>query len=87
MVGQVLLSNVMFALTTATINDWNAVSFGEATHPTTETASQTHQMRVVQLFIRTMHQPPPPLPKATRRVAQGVVSVQDDTVHTVIAAL
>jgi hypothetical protein len=44
--GEVFLGNVMLALTTATIDDRDPVSFGEAAYSTTEAASHTHQMRV-----------------------------------------
>src|SRR5262245_57409477 len=74
-VGQVILSNVMLALTPATINDWNLVSFGESTYSTAEPTGHPHQMGVVQLLIRAVHQASPPLTEATSRVAQRVVGV------------
>jgi hypothetical protein len=46
-VSQVILRNGMLALTPATIDDWNLVSFGEATDSTTEPPSHPHQMREV----------------------------------------
>jgi hypothetical protein len=47
MPGQILFSHVMLALATPTINNWNPVSFGEATNSTAEPPGHSHQMRVV----------------------------------------
>ena len=44
-------------------------------------------MRIVQLLIRAVHQASPPLTKATSRVAQRVVGVQNDPIDTVIIPL
>jgi hypothetical protein len=87
MAGQVLLGNVMLALTPTTIYDGNLVSFGEATDSTAEPTGHPHQMGVVQLLVGAVHQTPPPLTEATSRVAQRVVGVQNDSIDTVKAPL
>jgi hypothetical protein len=67
---QVLLTHLVLVLSSAAVNDRDVVSFGETAHPTTEATGHAHQMGVVQLFVGPVHQAPPPVPKATSRVAQ-----------------
>src|SRR6266508_3040883 len=76
----------MFAFFTAAVDDRYFMSFSIAADPTAEPSSHSHQVRVVQFLFRSVVQPPPPGPKAARRVAQSKVSVQNDTVHAFVAA-
>src|SRR5437870_4545208 len=82
-----LFGDFMFAFFTAAVDDRYFMSFSIATDPTAESSSHSHQVRVVQFFFRSVVQPPPPRPKAARRVAQSKVGVQNDTVHAVVAAI
>ena len=84
--GQVLLGELMLALTTLAVDDRDLVGIGPSPHPTSEPAGHPHQMRVVQLLITTAMQPPPPHPKPTRVMTQREVGIKHDAIHAVITA-
>src|SRR6266536_1365210 len=84
--GQVLLTDLVLVLSPAAVYDWDLVSFGKTAYTATKATGHAHQMGVVQLVVRP-HQPTPPVPKTASRVAQRVVSVQDDPIDTVITPL
>ena len=68
MLGEIVLGEVMLALPAAAVDNRDVVRLGEATHPTTEPTSQTHEVRVVELLLGATHQRPPPQPKAASRI-------------------
>ena len=61
--GQVLLTYFVLVLSSAAVDDRDVASFGQAADSTTEATGHTHQMGVVQLLVRAIHQAPPPGPK------------------------
>src|SRR6266540_5069831 len=82
--GKIVFGQVVLALSASAVDNWNSVSLGEAAHSTTEATGHAHEMSVVQLLVGAAHQPPPPLPKATGRVADPVVRIQDNPVDAVV---
>src|SRR5437870_5610916 len=58
--GQVLLADLVLVLSSAAVNDQDAVSFSEAADATTEATGHAHQMGVIQLLVGAIHQAPPP---------------------------
>jgi hypothetical protein len=84
--GQVLLSELVFALATLAVDDRDPVSRGRRTQPAGEPPGHPHQMRVVQLLIGVTMQPPPPHPKPARVMTQREVGIEHDAIHAVIAA-
>ncbi len=85
--GEIVFGQVVLALSTSAVDDRNSVRLGEPTHSTTEATGHAHEMGVVQLFVRAIHQPPPPLSEAASRVAEPVVRIQDDSVDAVVAPI
>ena len=81
---EIVFGEVVFALSASAVDNWNSVSLGEPAHSTTEATGHAHEMGVVQLLVRSIHQPPPPLSEAAGRVAKPVVRVQDDPINTVV---
>ncbi len=86
MCGEVLLSNLVLALSASAVDDRNPVRLGGATHPPTETTGHTHQVGIVEFLFRA-HESSPPLAEATARIAQPEVPVQDDAINAVIASV
>jgi hypothetical protein len=86
MLGQILLGDPMLAITRAAIDHRDPVRLRGRAHATGEPAGEAHQMGVVQLLVAVAVPTPPPHPEAARRMPHGVVRVQDDPVHAVIAA-
>jgi hypothetical protein len=64
-------------------DDRDVMCLGEPTYAAAKPTSQTHEVRVVELLLRTTHQRPPPQPKAASRIAHRVVAVQDDLINAV----
>jgi hypothetical protein len=81
---QVVLGELMLALTTLAVDHRDLVGMSPEPHPTSEPTGHPHQMRVVQLLITTAMPPPPPHPKPTRVMPQRKVGVKHNTIHTVI---
>src|SRR6266545_2465192 len=82
--GEIVLGDVMLAVSATAVNDWDVVRLGEASHAAAKATSQTHEVRVVKLFIGATHQRPPPHAKPAGGVAQRVVGVQDDPIDAVV---
>ena len=82
-VGEVLLRDQVLTLTPPAVDHRDVVGCGGRPHPPGEPARHPHQVRVVQLRVVAV-QAPPPDPEPARTVAQRVVGVQDDPVHTVV---
>ncbi len=84
MVGQVLPGYLVLALIPAAVHHRDLVRLSESTHPTAEPAGQAHQVGVVQIVIRPT-QASPPAAETACVVAEHVVAVEHDAVHTVVA--
>ena len=84
--GQVLLGDLMLALTGLAIDHGNAVCLRGGPQAAGEPAREPHQVRVIQPLIAVAVPPPPPRPEAARRVPHRVIRVEDDPVHAVIVA-
>jgi hypothetical protein len=63
----------------------NASGCGEGPNPSSETAGRAHQVGVIQSHVAALQQPPPSA--ASRVLSQRKVSVENDTVHTVVLTL
>src|SRR5713226_7855664 len=84
--GEIVLGDVMLALPAAAVDDGDVVRLGEPSNAAAKAASQTHEVRVVELVLGAAHQSPPPQPKPAGRVAQRVVGVQNNAIDTVVSA-
>ena len=84
--GQVLLGDLVLAFPALAVDHRDAVRTGRGADPAGEPPGHPHQVRVVQLLVVTM-QAPPPGPEPARVVAQRVVGVEHDPIHTVVAAV
>src|SRR5215813_1567697 len=63
---QMLLGDLMLLLIRSAINNGNSLNLRVSADATAKTSSHPHEMRVVQLFLRTIVQPSPPGPKTAR---------------------
>src|SRR5438132_5794883 len=85
--GEIVLGDVMLALAAAAVDERDVVCLGEAAYAATEASGQTHEVRVVEVLVGTIHQATPPVAEAGSRVTQRVVGVQDHAIDTVIGAV
>ena len=76
----------MLALPALAVENRDPVRLGRRAQPTGKPPSHPHQVRVVQLLLTVLVQPPPPHPKPARVMPQRKVRVHDDAIHAVIAA-
>src|SRR3984893_2455736 len=83
--GQIIVGDVMLTLPCHTLDDRNVVRLGVASHASTEPAGQPHQVSVVQRVVRSGERPPPHAETA-RTMPHPEVRVQNDAVHTIVAA-
>ena len=83
MLGEILPRQFVLPGSRRAEHDGNASAFGESANPATETTSHAHQVSVVQGLVAAVQQPPPSA-KPSRLLPQREVSVENDTVHTVI---
>ena len=84
---QMCFGDFVLSFFAVAIDDGHAVRSRPATHPAAEAPRHPHQVCIVQFVIGTVVQPSPPGTKATRRVSQPKVAIQNDTIDTVVAAI
>ncbi len=84
--GQVLLGDPVLALPGLAVDDRNPVGGAPRLDPAGEPASHPHEVRVIELVIAAVVQPPPPAPEPARPAAERKVRLQDNPVHAVVAA-
>jgi len=82
--SQVLSGNIMFALPHPAVDDRNIVRLGIAPNATTETAGHPHQVGVIQGFIRPGQRPPPGA-ESSGSVPHAEISIENDSVYTIVA--
>jgi hypothetical protein len=75
----------MLAIPWGTVLDGNMIVFRPGPEPTAEPARDAHQVSVIQVFIGTV-QSSPPAAHASTVDAHREIRIQDDAIHTVIAA-
>jgi hypothetical protein len=85
--GQILLRNLVFPLSSSTVDHGNTSGPGESTQSTTEASGQAHKMGIIQILLRTVLELPPSKPKTTRGGTERVISVQHDAIYTNASAL
>src|SRR4051795_2885110 len=77
----------MLSLFCVALNDGNAVRFCVTVHTAAEPPGHAHQVVVVQFVIGTVMESAPPRAEPTSRIAQRAVSIQNDAIHAVVAAV
>jgi hypothetical protein len=80
--GEVFLSDPVLALPGLAVDHRNSI--GRA--PRLDPPGEPHQVRVVQLIIAAVVQPPPPAPEPARPAPEREVGLQHDPVDAVVAA-
>src|SRR5271157_2647800 len=76
----------MLALPRRAIDDRNAVRLGVASRAPAEPAGQTHQMGVIQGFVRS-RQRSPPHAETARTMPRPEIAIQNDAIHAIVAAV
>ena len=84
--GDILLGNVVLAITGLAINQWNLVFLGIGTDATAEATGKAHQVGVVKILIAT-GQPAPPGAEAAAGLSQDKVCVDTDAIDAIICAV
>ena len=83
--GQIFLCEVVFPFPRAAVDDRNSMRLGVGAKAPTEATRHPHQMRVVQRVVGSGQGPPPDM-KASGRMAHTEVGIQNDPIHTIVAA-
>ena len=81
-----LLGDLVLALPGPAVDHRDAIGLAPRLDAAGEPARHPHQVRIVQVVVRTVVPAPPPRPEPTRVMAQREEGVQHDPVHAVIAA-
>jgi len=84
--GEVFLSDPVLALPGLAVDHRNPIGRAPRLDPAGEPPGHPHQVRVVQLVIAAVVQPPPPAPEPARPAPEREVGLQHDPVHAVVAA-
>src|SRR5208282_628903 len=82
--GQVLLGDVVLSFATVAVDHWYVILVGPGAKASTEAPRHAHEMRIIEILVRAIEQPPPRA-KPTRRLSEEKVSVQDDTINAVVS--
>lgn len=85
--GKVLLGQFMFAFSTLTVENRDAMGACISTKPPAEATRHAHQMRVIQMLIGSIMQASPPGAKSCRGLSQPEVGVEHNPIHTVIGSI
>jgi hypothetical protein len=81
-----LLGDLVLALPGPAVDHRDAIGLAPRLDAAREPARHPHQVRIVQVVVRTVVPAPPPGPEPARVMAQREEGVQHDPVHAVIAA-
>ena len=84
--GNMLLGNLVLTFTALTVNQWDTFLFSIGMNPSAESSCKTHQVSIVQIFIRTL-QGTPPCPETTGGLAKWKIGVEHDSIYTIICAI
>jgi hypothetical protein len=83
--GQIRLSQFVFAFSRSAVDERDLHRLGLSAHPPAHAPSHTHQVRIIQVGVRTSKRAPPSA-KATRQVRQSKVTVEHAAIHTIVGA-
>ncbi|HZP00852.1 MAG TPA: hypothetical protein VFD30_11200, partial [Terriglobia bacterium] len=84
--GEVLFRHPVLPRAALTVDHGDTPSFGEGTKAAAEAARHPHQMSIIQLIVRPVPQSAPPGPKTTGSMAERIVGIQHDVIHTGVTA-
>jgi hypothetical protein len=83
--GEMFGGKIMLALARRTVHDRDLILFCPSPQTPAEASCHSHQMIVIQVFVRTV-QCAPPYTETSAKLTPPEISVQNHTIHAIITA-